>query len=126
MEKEVKKPSPADIVQGMKNKFGEGFPEAIAYLEKLEPSALYTQSASSADSMGDPKSPFEPKFRTFIYLAAALAGDDQQCIKTQFHSALKQGATKEEIISIIKIVRHAASSGVYGKATYVLETLYNL
>ncbi len=117
------KPSTEQIVNGMKEKFGEGTPKSVEYLAKISPETLLTQINSSADSMSDPNSPFDPKFRTFIYLATAIATNSQSCIKAQYNAAIKQGATKNEILAVIKIVRHAASSSVYGNAEYVLENL---
>jgi len=111
------------MVSAMKEKFGEGMPKSIEYIAELFPDSLAVQRASSADSMYDPNSPFEQKTKTLIYLSAALATNNQACIKAQFNAALSQGATKEEIIAVIKIVRHAASSGTYGNAEYILENL---
>lgn len=112
-----------EMLEGMKEKFGEGMPEVIEHLANLAPESLQVQITSSSDSMSDPNSPFEQKIRTFIYLSAALATNNQTCIEAQYHAAIKQGATKEELLAVIKIVRHAASSGTYGNAKYILENL---
>lgn len=117
------KPTPKEIVQNMQHKFGEGMPKSVKILETLKPEMLYTQINSSADSMSDPDSPFEPKYRTLLYLSAALASNNESCIKAQFHAAMHQGATKEEILAVVKIVRHQASSGVLGRAEIILEGL---
>jgi len=111
------------MVKAMKEKFGDAIPKSIEYIATLFPDSLALQRASSADSMYDPNSPFEQKIKTLIYLSAALATNNQACIKAQFKAAMSQGATKEEIIAVIKIVRHAASSGTYGNAEYILENL---
>ncbi len=112
-----------EMVASMKEKFGEGMPKSIEYIAELFPDSLAVQRASSADSMYDPNSPFEQKIKTLIYLSAALATNNEACIKAQFNAAISQGATKEEVIAVIKIVRHAASSGVYGNAEYILKNL---
>ena len=111
------------MVQAMEEKFGDAMPRSIEYIAALFPESLALQRASSTDSMYDPNSPFEQKTKTLIYLSAALATNNQVCIKAQFTAALSQGATKEEIIAVVKIVRHAASSGTYGNAEYILENL---
>ena len=111
------------MVNAMKEKFGDEMPKSIEHIAALFPESLAVQRASSADSMYDPKSPFEQKIKTLIYLSAALATNNQSCIKAQYNAAISQGATKEEIIAVIKIVRHAASSGTYGNAEYILENL---
>ena len=55
-----------------------------------------------------------------IFLAVASAVKDTECIKTQLNIALNMGTTKEELIAIIKIVKHAAHSSIIGYAeTYI-------
>jgi len=48
---------------------------------------------------------------------------DEECIKTQLNAALTLGATKEELIAVIKIVKHAAHSSIIGFAEPILEAL---
>ena len=78
---------------------------------------------SSMDSVSDEKSPLDAKTRQFVYFAAALATHDSECINTTTHFLLTMGATKEEMISIIKIVMHAANKGIFGASALVLKAL---
>ncbi|MGQ9744967.1 MAG: carboxymuconolactone decarboxylase family protein [Dissulfurimicrobium sp.] len=69
---------------------------------------------SSMDSVEDKDSPFEPKVRTLLFLSPALVMKDYECVRIQLNAALNMGVTKEELVAVIKIVRHAAASRVLG------------
>jgi AhpD family alkylhydroperoxidase len=114
-----------EMLQMMAQKMGglENVPDAIKFAKNVAPEIIMQVAMSSKDSVEDEKSPLDPKTRQFIYFAAALATFDNECIKATTHSLLAMGATKEEIISVIKIVRHAANNGILGAATPMLKEL---
>ena len=114
-----------EMLQMMAQKMGglENVPDAIKFAKNVAPEIIMQVAMSSKDSVEDEKSPLDPKTRQLIYFAAALATFDNECIKATTHSLLAMGATKEEIISVIKIVRHAANNGILGAATPMLKEL---
>lgn len=118
-------PTVEQILRMMSQKLGgeENIPDAIKYAKEIAPELIIDVALSSKNSVGDESSPFDPKTRTLIFLAAALAMKDEECVKTQVKAALNMGATKEELISVIKIVKHASNSGIIGAATPILKAL---
>jgi AhpD family alkylhydroperoxidase len=114
-----------EMLQMMAQKMGglENVPDAIKFAKDVAPELMMQVMMSSKDSIEDEKSPLDPKTRQFIYFAAALATHDSECIKATTHSLSALGATKEEIVSVIKIVRHAANNGILGAATPILREL---
>ncbi|MGB9711970.1 MAG: carboxymuconolactone decarboxylase family protein [Dissulfurimicrobium sp.] len=118
-------PSVEQILGMMSQKLGgeENIPAAIKYAKDVAPELIMQVAMSSMGSVEDKDSPLEPKVRTLIFLSAALAMKDYECVRTQLRAALNMGVTKEELIAVIKIVRHAAANGVLGVATPILEAL---
>jgi AhpD family alkylhydroperoxidase len=114
-----------EMLQMMAQKMGglENVPDALKFAKDVAPELMMQVMMSSKDSVEDEKSPLDTKTRQFIYFAAALATFDNECVKATTHSLLALGATKEEIISVIKIVRHAANNGILGAATPMLKEL---
>lgn len=121
----MQNPTVDEILGFMAKKLGgeENIPKVIQYAKKAAPELIYQVAFSSKNSVGDENSPFDEKMRVLIFLAAALAMKDQECVKTQLNAALTLGATKEELIALIKIVKHAAHSSVIGFAEPILESL---
>jgi len=120
--KKMQKPAVNEILGLMAKKLDgeEKIPKAIQYAKTVAPELIYDVASSSKSSVGDPNSPFNTKTSTLIFLAVASAVKDTECIKTQLNAALNMGATKEELIAIIKIVKHATHSSVIGYAeTYI-------
>lgn len=118
-------PEASQILQMMSKKLGgeENIPEAIKYAEKVAPELIQQVAVSSKFSVSAEDLPFDQKTATLIFLAAALASGDERCVETQTKAALNLGASKEEIIAVVKIVRHALSSKVIGTATPLLKIL---
>jgi AhpD family alkylhydroperoxidase len=121
----MEKTSVKQILGMMSQKLGgeENIPQVIKYAEKVAPDLILDVAMSSKSSVGDENSPFDPKIRTLIFLAAALAMKDEECIKAQTKAALNMGATKEELLAVIKIVKHAANSSIIGASTEILKEL---
>ena len=114
-----------EMLKMMAQKMGgeENITLAIKYAKDVAPELMMQVMMSSMDSVSDEKSPLDAKTRQFVYLAAALATHDSECINATTHTLVTMGATKDEIVSVIKIVRHAANNGILGAATPVLKAL---
>jgi len=115
----------SEMLQMMAQKMGgeQNIPASIKYAKDVAPELMKQAMMSSMDSVSDEKSPLDAKTRQFVYFAAALATHDSECINATTHTLLTMGATKEELISIIKIVRHAANNGIIGASASVLKAL---
>ena len=118
-------PTIEQILDMMSQKLGgyENIPDAIKYAKDVAPEIILNVAMSSMDSVNDENSPFDPKTRTILFLTAALAMKDEECIKAQLNAALTAGATKDELVAVIKIVRHAANNGMIGAAAPILKAL---
>jgi AhpD family alkylhydroperoxidase len=114
-----------EMLKMMGQKMGgeQNIPDAIKYAKDVAPELMMQVMTSSMDSVGDEKSPLDAKTRQFVYFAAALATRDSECINATLHTLLTMGATKEELISIIKIVRYAANNGILGASAPILKAL---
>ena len=114
-----------EMLKMMAQKMGgeENIPLAIKYAKDVAPELMMQVMTSSMDSVSDEKSPLDAKTRQFVYFAAALATRDSECINATLHTLLTMGATKEEMVSIIKIVRHAANNGILGASAPILKAL---
>lgn len=114
-----------EMLKMMGQKMGgeQNVPDAIKYAKDVAPELMMQVMASSMDSVGDEKSPLDAKTRQFVYFAAALATRDSECINATLHTLLTMGATREDLVSIIKIVRHAANNGILGASAPILKAL---
>jgi len=114
-----------EMIKMMGQKLGgeQNIPASIRYAKDVAPELMKQVMMSSMDSVSDEKSPLDAKTRQFVYFAAALATHDSECINATTHTLVTMGATKEEMISIIKIVRHAANNGILGASAPVLKAL---
>jgi alkylhydroperoxidase/carboxymuconolactone decarboxylase family protein YurZ len=115
-------PTPEMVEAMMLENFGF-IPDSLIAAKKVDPSFFVEQAMSSKMSMQSEKNALDPKTSTMIFLAAALALGDEECMQVTTASLLKMGASNEEITSIIRIVRHAASSGVVGNAKTIFNQL---
>ncbi len=118
-------PGVEQILEMMAQKLGgkENIPEAIIYAKDVAPDIVQQIAISSKQSVSDENSPFDPKTANLIYLAAALAMKDEECIKATLNAALTFGTTKEELLYVVKIVRHAANNGIVGAAAPIFKAL---
>ncbi|WP_281951764.1 carboxymuconolactone decarboxylase family protein [Nitrosophilus kaiyonis] len=115
-------PRPEQVMNMMKERFGK-LPKSIEDAAKVDPSLIVEQAISSKLSMQSEKNTLDPKTSTLIFLAAALALGSEECVELNTKAAKKMGATNEEILSVIRIVRHAAASSVVGVADAALKNL---
>ena len=117
-------PTAGQVIEMMGAKMGaSNVPAALRYAEQVAPELVVQVALSSSQSVGDETSPLDEKTRTLIYLASALATHDAECIKATLASSLALGVTRDEFVSVIKIVQHAANNGTLGAATPILEAL---
>jgi alkylhydroperoxidase/carboxymuconolactone decarboxylase family protein YurZ len=117
-------PTAEQVIEMMSAKMGmNNVPAAMLFAKDVAPELVLQVAMSSKESVGDEQSPLDEKTRTLIYLASALATHDDECVKATLASALSIGVNKAELISVIKIVRHAANNGAVGAATPILQAL---
>ncbi|WP_353663153.1 carboxymuconolactone decarboxylase family protein [Hydrogenimonas sp. SS33] len=115
-------PTPEQVKGMMKERFGE-VPEAIENASKVDEALLVEQAVSSKLSMMSEKNALDPKTSTLVFLAAAIAMGDDACVRVNTAALKKMGARNEEILSVVRIVRHAAASIAVDRANGVFETL---
>ena len=115
-------PTPEQVEMMMTQKFGD-VPESIKSAKEADASFLTEQAVSAKFSMMSEKNALDAKTSTLVFLAAALAQGNSECIEVNTKSLLKMGASKEEILSVVRIVRHAAASAVVGDAKTVFDLL---
>jgi len=115
-------PTPEQVEMMMTQKFGE-LPEAIKSAKEVDASFLTEQAVSSKFSTNSEANALDAKTTTLVFLAAALARGNSECIEVNTKALLKMGASKEEILSVVRVVRHAASSGVVGDAKAIFDLL---
>ena len=115
-------PTPEQVEMMMTQKFGE-LPEAIKSAKEVDASFLTEQAVSSKFSTNGEANALDPKTTTLVFLAAALASNNSECIEVNTKALIKMGASKEEILSVVRIVRHAAASGVVGNAKTIFDLL---
>lgn len=115
-------PTPEQVEAMMTEKFG-GLPPSLESAKRLDPSFLVEQAMSSKTSTMSETNALDPKTSSIVFLAAALATGDVECMEVNTKALKKMGASNEEILSVVRIVRHAASSGVIGKAKSIFDLL---
>lgn len=116
---------PEAMLTMMGQKMGgqEYIPKAMVHAKNIAPELMQQTMLSSMGSVNDEQSPLDSKTRQFVYLGAALATHDQECIQATFHTLKTMGVSNDELLAVIKIVRHAANNGVLGAATSILAAL---
>ncbi|WP_029408524.1 carboxymuconolactone decarboxylase family protein [Thiomicrorhabdus sp. Milos-T2] len=122
MSEQNQMPTPEMVEAMMLENFGK-LPSSMESVKKVDPSFFVEQAISSKMSTNAETNPLDAKTTTMIFLAAALALGDEDCMDVNTAALLKMGATKEELLSIVRIVRHAASSGVVGNAKTIFDQL---
>lgn len=117
-------PTPQQVLEQMEQKFGkEGVPNSMKLAIDVAPDFLVEQAVASKMSVNSDTNALDQKTSLLVYLSAALGMKDESCIDTLTHAALKAGVTKEELLSVVKIVRHAAFSGIVGAAEDIFRII---
>ncbi|MGC8762999.1 MAG: carboxymuconolactone decarboxylase family protein, partial [Acidobacteriota bacterium] len=121
---EMKTPPTAEQVLGMmKAKMGDSLPEWPETLARLAPDLMVATGMTSAQSVGREESTIPPKYRSLIAVAAALGRGQKSCARSQAHMAMQAGATREEVLDVVRIARHLAAAGVIDSASDLLKDL---
>lgn len=102
---------------------GETIPDWTPLLKELAPELLLQLHASELDSLGRAGSTLPQKHRHLIALAAALATSKATCTRAQAHLAILAGASEDELLDVVRIVRHMAASGVLDSAEPLLKDM---
>lgn len=115
-------PTPEQVINNMKDRFGE-VPPAIESAYKVDPSLVVEQAVSSKMSVMGEKNVLDPKTTALVFLSAAMAMGNEECMEVNTSALKKMGASDEEILSVVRIVRHAMASGAVGNAKVIFDTL---
>ena len=119
---DMKAPPTAEQVLGMmKAKMGATLPEWPEVLAQLAPDLMVATGMTSAQSVGREESAIPPKYRSLIAVAAALARGQKSCARSQAYMAMQAGATREELLDVVRIARHLAAAGVLDAASDLLR-----
>ena len=111
----MKKPTPEQVEAMMTEKMG-ALPSALNAAKAIDPRFLVEQAMSSKMSVQDENNPFDPKTSMLLMLASSITLGSQECVMEQTKMLKKMGITKEELAFLVKIVKHADTSAVMGKA----------
>jgi len=114
-------PTPEQIEKMMIEKMG-ALPQSLNSAKAIDPRFLVEQAMSSKFSVQDEKNPFDPKTSMMIALAVSITLGSDECASEQTKMLKKMGITKEELAYLVKIVKHATSSAVMGKAKAAFDT----
>ena len=118
----MQKPTPDEVYKMMKDAIGEEYMSpAMKEAYKTAPSLLVDHGISCNQSIKSEDNPFDMKTSVLIFLAASLAFKDDACTSAFARLCDDVGISNEELISLIRIVKHAASSGVIGSSEVLLE-----
>jgi alkylhydroperoxidase/carboxymuconolactone decarboxylase family protein YurZ len=107
---------------GMMRKTMGSIPSAIEKATAVDEGLLYEHLRSRAYAMPT-EGALDEETRTLIYLASALAGSSQACIKAMANKARMQGIAPEKVLETLHIVRFALATKVIGDAEPVFEAL---
>jgi len=118
--------TPEQVYEMMLNTYGEkNIPQGMKSAYKVAPSVLVDHADSSSRSLKNVKNPFDDKTSVLIFLAASLALKNNSCINAFLQRCDTLDISNEELVSLIKIVRHATSSGVIDSSEGILDFIEN-
>lgn len=118
----MQKPSADEVYEMMKDAIGEEYMSpAMKKAHKVAPSLLVDHGISCNQSIKSEENAFDMKTSVLIFLAASLAYKDDACVSAFARLCDDVGISNEELTSLIRIVKHAASSGVIGASEVLLE-----
>jgi len=119
-------PTAEQVYQMMKDTYTqEDIPASMKIAYEVAPSLLVDHGVSSKQSIKNEKNPFDDKTSVLIFLAASLALKNNDCIKAFVKRSEVLDISNEELISLIKIVKHAAASGILGSSENILDFIAN-
>lgn len=118
----MQKPTADEVYQMMKDAIGvEYMSPAMKQAHKVAPSLLVDHGLSCSQSIKSEENALDMKTSVLVFLAASLALKDDACTSAFVRLSDEVGISNEELISLIRIVKHAASSGVIGASEVLLD-----
>ena len=118
----MQKPTADEVYTMMKDAIGEEYMSgAMKAAYKTAPSLLVDHGISCDQSIKSEENPFDMKTSVLIFLTASLAFKDDACTSAFARLCDDVGISNEELTSLIRIVKHAASSGVIGSSEVLLD-----
>jgi alkylhydroperoxidase/carboxymuconolactone decarboxylase family protein YurZ len=114
-------PTPEQVEVMMIEKMG-ALPQSLNSAKAIDPMFLIEQAMSSKSSVQSENNPFDPKTSMMLMLAVSITLGSEECMQEQTKMLKKMGMSKEEIAYLVKIVKHAHSSAVMGKAKAAFDT----
>ena len=118
----MQKPTADEVYKMMQDAIGEEFMSpAMKQAHKTAPSLLVDHGLSCNQSIKSEENALDMKTSVLIFLAASLALKDDACTSAFARLSDDVGISNEELTSVIRIVKHAASSGVIGASEVLLE-----
>ena len=122
----MKKPTADEVYKMMEDAIGEEYmSSAMKAAHKTAPSLLVDHGISCDQSIKSEENPFDMKTSVLIFLAASLAFKDDACLQAFARLSDDVGISNEELTSLIRIVKHAAASGVIGSSEVLLDFMSN-
>ena len=118
----MQKPTAQEVYKMMKDAIGEEYMSpAMKKAYKVAPSLLVDHGISCNQSIKSEENALDMKTPVLVFLAASLALKDDACTSAFARLCDDVGISDEELISVIRIVKHAAASGVIGASDVLLD-----
>ena len=116
------KPTVDEVFTMMRDAIGEEYmSKAMKTAYQTAPSLLVDHGISCDQSIKSEENPFDMKTSVLIFLTASLAFKDDSCLSAFARLCDDVGISNEELTSLIRIVKHAASSGVIDSSEVLLD-----
>jgi alkylhydroperoxidase/carboxymuconolactone decarboxylase family protein YurZ len=118
----MQKPTADEVYAMMRDAIGEkDMSPAMKLAYKTAPDLLVDHGISCNQSIKSENNALDMKTSVLIFLASALAFKDDACLHAFTQLSDDVGITNDELVSMIRIVKHAASSGVIGSSETILD-----
>lgn len=108
------------LLEQMTTEMGRN-PETMVLLSKINENAVFEHAANKKFAMSDSIIP--KKYKILMSIAAAAAMGAEKCINNFTQAALKNGASKEEIVEALIVARFTKATSVFSSSTEALRTL---
>jgi alkylhydroperoxidase/carboxymuconolactone decarboxylase family protein YurZ len=118
----MQKPTADEVYNMMQDAIGEAnMSPAMKKAYKSAPSLLVNHGISCNQSIKSEENALDMKTSVLIFLASSLAFKDDACLHAFTQLCDDVGISNEELTSMIRIVKHAAASGIIGASDVILE-----
>lgn len=122
----MQKPTADEVYKMMADAIGEkDMSPAMKLAHKSAPDLLVDHGISCDQSIKSENNVLDMKTSVLIFLASALAYKDDACLHAFTQLCDDVDISNEELISMVRIVKHAASSGVIGASEPILKFISN-